>query len=268
MIEEKERNLKKTLSLMGRALVAFSGGADSTFLLYTAGEAMGRENVLAVIAQSPTYPAEEIEDAIKLADRLGVECRLIDTEELQDENFVSNSPDRCYFCKKELFCKLQEIASEAGIEHVLDGSNIDDLEDYRPGARAKKEFGVRSPLEEASLNKHEIRQLSQRAGLPTWDKPSLACLSSRIPYGRRITTDILNRINEAETFIRSLGLKQVRVRDHEVTARIEVGEDELPLVMKDSVRAKITKKLEELGYFFVTLDLKGYRSGSLNETLD
>jgi len=266
-LKDKYLELKNLLSSMGRALIAFSGGVDSTFLLYAAKETLGAENVLAVIAQSPTYPVEEVEQAIEIADSLGVKCRLIDTEEFQDENFVSNPKDRCYYCKKELFAKLKELARENEIEHILDGSNLDDLSDYRPGSRAKEEFGVRSPLQEAGLTKEEIRQLSKEAGLPTWDKPSMACLSSRIPYGTRITEEVLYRIGEAEKFLRSLGLKQVRVRHHDIMARIEVGEKEIVTILSDGLREKITKKLEELGYFFVALDLKGYRTGSLNQLL-
>jgi len=263
-LKDKQEKLKALLSAMEKALIAFSGGVDSTFLLFMAKETLGAENILAVIAQSPTYPVEEVEAAIKIADNLGVKCRIIDTEEFQDENFVSNPQDRCYFCKKELFAKLKELAGENGIEPVLDGSNLNDLSDYRPGTRAKNEFGIRSPLQEAELTKEEIRELSKAAGLPTWDKPSMACLSSRIPYGTRITRDVLYKIGEAEKFLRSLGLKQVRVRHHDVVARIEVGEEEIVTILNDGLREKIIKKLEELGYFFVALDLKGYRTGSMN----
>ena len=263
-MKDKQEKLKALLSAMEKALIAFSGGVDSTFLLFMAKETLGAENILAVIAQSPTYPVEEVEAAIKIADNLGVKCRIIDTEEFQDENFVSNPQDRCYFCKKELFAKLKELAGENGIEPVLDGSNLNDLSDYRPGTRAKNEFGIRSPLQEAELTKEEIRELSKAAGLPTWDKPSMACLSSRIPYGTRITRDVLYKIGEAEKFLRSLGLKQVRVRHHDVVARIEVGEEEIVTILNDGLREKIIKKLEELGYFFVALDLKGYRTGSMN----
>ncbi len=267
MAKEKEQKLRGSIASMEKVLVAFSGGVDSTYLLHIAREVLGPKNVLAVIAQTPTYPKVEIVEAIRIADGMEIKCRLIETEEFQDENFVSNPADRCYYCKKELFAKLKELADENGIGYVLDGSNVNDFSDVRPGSRAKQEFGVRSPLQEVDLSKAEIRELSKEAGLPTWDKPSMACLSSRIPYGTRITKDVLVRIDEAEKFIRSLGLKQVRVRHHDVMARIEVEPEEIVMMLHDSVREKITKKLEQLGYFFVTVDLKGYRTGSLNEPM-
>jgi uncharacterized protein len=250
---------------MGKVLTAFSGGADSTFLLYTAKQVLGGENVLAVIAESPTYPVEEIEDAIRVADSLGVKCRIIRTEEFSDENFVANSRERCYYCKKELFAKMKVLAGENGIPIVIDGSNFDDLSDHRPGSRAREEFGVRSPLQEAGLTKEEIRQLSKEDGLSTWDKPSMACLASRIPYGTRIDEAILLMVGAGEKFLKSLGFGQLRVRHHDKIARIEVDKESLPKVMEKGIMDSIIKKFEELGYIYVTLDLKGYRPGSMNE---
>ena len=256
--------LKQILSSFERVVVAFSGGVDSSYLLYAAKETLGEKNIVAVIAQSPTYPSSEVEEAIKIADHIGVVPKIINTDEFLDENFVANPKERCYYCKKELFAKLSEMAKEAGIKLVLDGSNHDDLNDIRPGSRAKKEFGVRSPLQEAGLTKKEIRELSKKAGLPNWDKPAMACLASRIPYGTRIDEKKLKMIAGGEEFLRSLGFRQNRVRHHAPIARIEVEKEDLPLIMEKEIMVQIVKKFEDLGYNYVTLDLKGYQMGSMN----
>ncbi|HVN67767.1 MAG TPA: ATP-dependent sacrificial sulfur transferase LarE [Candidatus Sulfotelmatobacter sp.] len=267
MSKEKEKKLEELLAGLKKVLVAFSGGVDSTYLLAVARRVLGKENVFALIAESPTYPVEEIENAIKMADKLDVRTIVIKTEEFFDENFVANGRERCYYCKKELFAKMKKLAEEKGVGTIIDGSNYDDLSDYRPGNRAKEEFKALSPLQLLEFSKDEVRQLSKQAGLPTHDKPSMACLASRIPYGVRITERALGQISAAEKYLRSLGLRQVRVRHHDIVARIEVGVDELSKIMNEETRKKIIERLEELGYCFVTLDLKGYRAGSMNENL-
>lgn len=267
-MQDKLKILDQLLAKMAKVVVAYSGGVDSTFLLHSAIKSLGKDNVLAVIAESPTYPVEEVEGAIKVADSLGVKCRIIRTEEFSDENFISNSRERCYYCKKELFSKMKALAKENGIEHIVDGSNLDDLNDYRPGSRAKEEFGVRSPLQEAELTKDEIRQFSNEAGLSTWDKPSMACLASRIPYGTRIDEAVLKMVGDGERHLRSLGFGQLRVRHHDKIARIEVDRESAHRIMEQKIMDNIVKKFEELGYIYVTLDLKGYRSGSMNEEIE
>lgn len=247
--------------------MAFSGGVDSTFLLKIALEALGPDKVLAVIALSETYPASEKQEAQKLGEKLGATIQMIETEELKDERFSSNPKDRCYYCKTELFSRLKRIAGEKGLAWVIDGSNADDLKDFRPGSKAKAELGVKSPLQEAGLTKQEIRDLSRSLGLSTWDKPSYACLASRIPYGTRIEPETLTRLDEAENFLRTLGFKQLRVRHHGNLARIELEEKDIPKVLGNGLMDKINKKFETLGYIYVTIDLKGYRTGSLNEAL-
>lgn len=264
--EEKLLRLKKILSQLGSTLVAYSGGVDSTFLLRLCQDTL-EGKVLAVTAHSPTYPSQELAKAIEIAKSFSVRHRIIETKELENPDFVANSPDRCYHCKLELFRGLKQIAEEEGIRNVVDGSNYDDLKDYRPGMRAAAESGVRHPLQEAQLTKDEIRVLSKEMGLPTWDKPSLACLASRFPYGTPITKQSLLVVEEAEAFLHSLGVGQLRLRHYDQTARIEVEPREMHLLLDESNRQRIVARLKELGYLYITLDLAGYRSGSMNEGL-
>lgn len=262
----KLKKLSRLLRQMGGLLVAYSGGVDSTFLLKVAAEVLGR-NVLAVIASSETYPEREVRAARRLARRLGVRHLLIRTEELKNPDFVKNTPLRCYHCKKELFSKLKEIAAEHAIPFVADGANDEDRRDYRPGSRAGRELGIRSPLQEARLTKTEIRLLSRALGLPTWNKPSLACLSSRFPYETPIELDNLVRVGRAEDYLRRLGFTQVRVRHHGQTARVEILPEEFGKLLTENLSRRIDRQLRKLGYTYVTLDLGGYRSGSMNEPL-
>ena len=266
MRQEKEVHLKEILSSFQSVLVAFSGGVDSTYLLCVAQEVL-KNKVLAVIASSETYPQHELLEAKKIAEDLKANYLVIQTQELTNPKFSTNPKERCYYCKLELFTQLKKIAHEKNLNYIIDGSNVDDLNDFRPGARAKKELGVYSPLQEASFTKAEIREASKARNLPTWNKPAYACLASRIPYHKKIEPRILSQIDQAENFIRSLGFTQVRVRHHENVARIEVLREEIPRMFQYSTSEAIEKKLKELGYDFVSLDLKGYRTGSLNESL-
>lgn len=264
--EEKLRILEEILLHLDSVLVAYSGGGDSTLLLKLCQDVL-KEKVLAVTAKSPTYPLWELNSAIEIAKSLSIRHRIIETRELENEKFVANSIDRCYHCKLALFHHLKQIAEEEGLRNIVDGSNYDDLSDYRPGTRAAIELGVRHPLQEAKLTKEEIRLLSKEMGLATWEKPSLACLASRFPYGTPITRESLITVDEAETFLHSLGIGQVRVRHHDTTARIEVEPQDMHFVIKEKDRRRILAYFKELGYLHVTLDLAGYRSGSMNEEL-
>lgn len=259
-------HLKNILRDMGRVMVAFSGGVDSSFLLCVGREVLG-DNILAVTARSETYPQAELEEAKKIARLLSVRHLIITSEELEIPGFQDNPSNRCYFCKKELFGKLKEIGAKEGIDFIVDGTNYDDLRDHRPGMLAARESGVRSPLKEAGLTKKDIREYSHLLGLPTWEKPSFACLASRFPYGEKITREKLRRVDRAEEYLRSKGFKQLRVRHHEGIARIEVDRRDIRRFLQDDLSREIIMKLKELGFNYITLDLEGYRMGSMNETL-
>ncbi len=264
--QEKLNQLQNDLTAMGSLAVAFSGGVDSTFLLRVAHDVLG-DRVLAITAQSSTFPGRELKEAIAFAKDLGVRHRVIVSEELDIEGFSLNPSNRCYYCKRELFGKIAAIAREEGIAHIADGSNADDTGDYRPGMQAMREQGAVSPLLAAGLTKQEIRHLSREMGLPTWDKPAFACLSSRIPYGEPITAEKLTMIDQAETALLRRGFRQVRVRHHGNLARVEVGAAEMPRFFEPGLLAEIDQEFRAIGYAYVTLDMRGYRTGSMNEVL-
>lgn len=267
--EETQRKfgkLKAVLQDMKGALVAFSGGVDSTFLVKVAQDVLG-DQIFAIIASSESYPKKETQGAIELAKKLNIPHMVIRTRELDNPDFSNNPPDRCYHCKIELFSRIKEIAEEKGLSTVLDGSNFDDMGDYRPGLKACEELGIRSPLKEVGLGKEEIRALSKQMGLPTWNKPSLACLASRFPYNAEIDKESLEQVAMAEEYLWSLGFSQVRVRHHGQIARVEVDSEGIQRLLDPSLRAQIVENLKSLGYAYVTLDLAGYRTGSMNEPL-
>lgn len=263
-LREKQSRLKALLRGTNGIAVAFSGGVDSTFLLAAAQEVLG-DRVLAVTAQSCSFPKRELEETIAFCSRRGIRQIVVQTEEMQLEAYRQNPKNRCYHCKRELFSKILQIAAENSIAVVAEGSNLDDLGDYRPGLTAVAELGVRSPLREAALTKDEIRQLSQEMGLPTWDKPSFACLASRVPYGEEISAKKLGMVERAEQLLLGLGFRQMRVRIHGNIARIEVLPEDFEALLCQ--REQILTAFRSFGFSYICMDLQGYRTGSMNETL-
>lgn len=264
-LEKKYALLKDNLAELGSAVIAFSGGVDSTFLLLTARDVLGADKIVALTATSPTYPSHEFNESVRLAKQLGVNQVVVDSNELEIPGFADNPPQRCYHCKKELFDICLGKAKDLGYREVLDGSNLDDLDDYRPGRQAATELKVRSPLLEAGLTKDDIRELSRENGLPTADKQPFACLASRFPYGTRITAERLQQIDRCESFMREKGFHTFRVRYHGETARIEVALDEIPRIIDDNMRNELLSEFKAAGFTYIALDLQGYRTGSMNE---
>lgn len=265
-LHAKKHKLEEYMKELGSIAVAFSSGVDSTFLLKVAKDVLN-DKAIAVTARSHSFPKRELDEATAFCEKEGIRQFVIDSEELSIEGFSSNPKNRCYLCKHELFTKIKDVAAENGIEYVAEGSNIDDNGDYRPGLKAVEELGIKSPLRYAGLTKADIRKLSKEMGLPTWDKPSFACLASRFVYGETIDEKKLGMVDSAEQLLLDLGFKQVRVRIHGNIARIEVMPEEIAKLTEDGVRNEVYKTLKDIGFDYVTMDLAGYRTGSMNETL-
>ena len=266
-IADKLRKLESNIKSMESVIVAYSGGIDSTFLAAYAQKVLGNR-VLAVTASSPSLPLSELDSCVDLARQLRLNHRVIQTNEVNRPEYQANSPSRCFFCKDELYLHLLKIADQEHYMHVANGTNCDDLGDFRPGLSAAKRHNISSPLVDAGLTKQDIRNVSKKMGLPNWNKPAQACLASRIPYGTRVSPELLLRISNAEAFLNQLGLNNFRVRHHNSVARIEVPPSEFGLLIDDEIRGEITKYFRSIGYTYITLDLDGFRSGSLNEPLE